>query len=1220
LNKLIKRFLISSKFHDLFIRRNIDDLLEIAQHMNHLNKKKVQKIGDFMGAVLVIYKRINIMKRQKALFEALHKLNFHQKMQIITACKRWLNKTALVSNQQKATILQDFIRKIYQFKNQKAVVVQSAALSLDNFTKRFVFYKMSEAARLNKLVSVVMKIFTYIPKELRKNYLRKTCIDWRQISQIIKKNNASERILKHLKGYIARKFIYKLKLKKHFLTEIVRRGLKRFVNQKLYYMSEWARNAKMLSLKYNALILGTWIPQKFNGLKKLRAFRVLTDLLKKKQFNYIVGTMKTLGKTTKVVDAVNKVAYKKNAKPLLQGLKQKYFRKKFSSVFSELSYKLRFCSVKYYADKWRNRVMDLQNLAMIKIQAWVRMALKRLKAKGQLRRNRLMLRFLLKVHFDAKLAKQGYINLWRDTIKYAQIDNQVNTIIRFIKRRNEQMDYEKEIASMHLKNIFDKYLVTNIKYTLVDCRNYKDSVVNALKKLDSKLEKRYAINNLIDFGKDTIRNTFIEMLTGKQDKLIKHSLIRQAVEKWRLFNEKLLRFVLILQKMRRGKVSRDFFKKAKKIYDLLSLLLVKYLGDKPLKTVRIAQWQNRTRFFANKEKAFVIQKFLKTHLTGILNKRLQELFEKGFRTHFISCIGQVSKFKQLKNSLVKPLKAVAIHAIRKRFVLLKIRDMLTKLMGTATQENQKMHKEDFIKKWRMQIIKINEQEKFAALIIVASIKTKLMKLRFKRWQELSIKIKSIIYKAFGDEAGVKRCFVLHWIANSKRIALSESREALAKHAKSILNKIKKSQHDYKTNKIRDGIENVIETIKKHITLRLIGKITHKNKNDGLERMDEIYTATYANNTNEAINKIKVYGFYRENLIKKIQRRWRYQFRFYRFVNQVHLMRKIIQYATNKELAQKHAYVVAWRNIIRKANDKKHASTLHQFFRDILNSQLKKKGKRQLGIKILAKKLNLRTNILNVFCKLKSLMALRNIDNIIVRSHFNYFKFKSMILYILYILHGQFNKVEAKVKSTCVFKYRKIALKLRDREAANNIIRCIREVNRRRHNNKIRDILCKISVGRNFDENEVKMQAAAHWCRTSFMLKTQEKVKVIDEFLLKKKRALDLIKKWKRLGLRVQGKNGIITAQLLFERIKMFRKTEPLMRFVQRHNIGKNGKSLLDGIKHRMILLLIRKALGNICGIADCDKLKEHTKFWRLNCWKLKNREQAFENASNAVQL
>lgn len=1220
LNKLIKRYLISSKFHDKFIRKNLDDLFEIATHINQLHKNQAQKIGDFMGAVLAIFKRIQIMKRQKALYEALHKLNFYEKMQIITASKRWLNKTALVSNQNKATVLQDFIRKIYQHKNQKAVVAQRAATSLDNFTKRFVLYKMSEAARLNKLISVVMKVFAYIPKELRKNYLRKTCSDWRQISQIIKKNNASSTIIKFLKGYIARKFVYKLKLKKHYLTEIVRRGLKKFVNEKLFYITEWARNAKMLSLKLNALLLGTWIPQKFNAFKKLKAYRVLTELLKKKEFNYIVGTMKTLGKTNKLVDSINNVAYKKNAQPLLKGLKQKYFRKKYSSVFADLGYKLRFCSVHYYADKWRNRVMDLQKLALIKIQAWVRMALQRLKAKRQLKRNRLMLRFLLKIHFDAKLAKQGYINLWRDTIKYAQIDNQVNTIIKFIKLRNEKMDYEKEIANMHLRKIFNNYLVTNIKYALVDCRNYKDSVVDVLKNLDSKIEKRYAINNLIDFGKDTIRNAFVEMITGKQDTLVKHNLIRQAVEKWRMYNEKLLYFVLKLQKMRRGKVFRDFFNKSKKIYDLLVLLTAKYLGDKPLKTVRMNQWLNRTKFFANKEKANVIQKFLKTHLTGILNKRLQQLFDKGFRNHFIQCIGQVSKFKQLKSSLVKPLNISAMQAIRKRFILLKIRDSLTELMGSATQENQKLHKEQFIKRWRKQIIKINEQEKFAALIIVASIKAKLMKLKIKKWQELSLKVKSLIYKAFGDEEGVKRCFVLHWIANSKRIALLESREALAKHAKYILGKINKNEITEKTKQMGNGINNVIDTIKKHIAKNLLEKISHNNKKNGLERMDEIYVETYKNNANEAIKRIKGYGFYRENLIKKLQRFWRYKYKLWKWLRQIHLMRKVIEYATDKELLQKHAYVVAWRSIIKKANDKKNANTLHQFYRDILNHQLKKKTGQQNKIQTLANKLNIKVNIFDIFKNLKTLMELKKIDNVIVRSHFNYFKFKSMILYILYILHGQFNKVEAKVKSTCVFKYRKIALAMRNKQAAGSIIRCIREINRRRHDNKIREILCRIAIGRSCDESEIKMRAAAQWCRNAFILKTQEKVKVMEDYLLKKKHAFDLGKKWLRLGLRIQGLNGIITSRLLFERIKMFRKAEPLMRFIKRHNIGKNGKDLLDGIKRKMIFLFIKKALGSICGIADSEKIKEHAKQWRLNCWKLQKREKQFEKASDAVQL
>jgi len=1219
LKAFIDRYINSTKFHDKYIRKNVDDLLDVAEHLNRLKKKQALKISDFMAAILAIYRRINIMKRQKAIIEAMKKMSFLEKMQIMTAVKRWQNKTALVNNDEKATVLQGFIRDLYKFKNNKAVLAEKAKLSLDNYTKRLVFFKMSEAARLNKMVSILMKLFSYIPNELRKNYLRKSCVEWNNYAKSLKHNNASEKILGLLKGYIIRRFVYKLKLKKHLMQEIVRRGLKRFVNEKLFYMTEWARIARLLSLKNNALALATWIPQKFNGFKKLKAYRALADLLKKKQFQYIVDTLKSLGKTSILVDTIQNLNFKKYAPGLWNGLKTKYFKKKFAPIFGELLYQFRHFSVYYYAKKWRDRVMDEQQMAIIKIQARVRMMLKKLQARRQLRRNKLMLSMLMKIYWDAKLAKQGYINLWRNIIQYKKIDDQVNIIAKIIKGMNEKKDYEKEIASKNIKKLFDKYMVSNVRNTLIDCRNYKDSVVDVLKNLNSKIEKRYAINNLVDFGKDTIRNSLVELITGKQDKLTKNSLIRQAIEKWRHYNARLLYFVMKLQKMRRGKVRRDFLEKSKKMYDLMTQLTLKFLNDKQLKAVRINQWKNRALHFSNKENANTIQKFLRNHLNGILLKRLQDLINNGFRNHFLFCLGQVSKFKKLKNSIARPLNSQAMEKIRRRFILLKIRDMLADLMDSATEDNKKIHKEEIIKLWRKQIQKINEKEKFSALLIVASIKAKLMKLRIKRWKDLSLRVKSIIYKAFGGNDGLKRCFVLQWIKNSKQIALQQSRDTLAQHATEILNKIKNTEHKNREDEIKDGVETILDVAKKNIAKNLLNKILHKSRKTGLERVQEIYTNAYLDRTSEGLRKIKAYGLYRLNLIKKIQKFWKTQFRLWKFIMKIRLMRKAMQYALDKELALKHAYTLLWKNNTQRINDKKNSNVLQDFCRKILEHQRQKKGDASEIIKNLALRIFSKNNIYDVFRKLRMLMFLKNCENMIVRKHFNFFKFKTLILYILYILHGQFNKVEAKVKSTCAYKFRKIALHMQKKEAANNIIRCLKEIKNRKHDNNIRDVIVRIAIGRTLDQAEIKMRAASEWCRNAHVLKAKENIKAIDKFLTLKKRCYDLNKKWQKWGSRLQAKNGILSSNVLSEKINLFRQTEPFVRFINRRNIAKNGRDLLLNIKRKLILMFIKQALKSACGIVDKETLKNNTKLWRLNMLKYKKRDEALDNALESVR-
>lgn len=180
---------------------------------------------------------------------------------------------------------------------------------------------------------------------------------------------------------------------------------------------------------------------------------------------------------------------------------------------------------------------------------------------------------------------------------------------------------------------------------------------------DSKIEKRYSVNNLIDFSKNLLRRVLINSVNGNNNKHLKNEIFRKAIEKWKAYNDRLNMSILKVQKMRRGKVFRDHFSKFKILYNLLARLSKKFLGEEQQKRIRICQWASKIQHFLNNEKAKVIQKFFRRNLYVLSQIHTKELLIKGYRKHLIKCIVQYSRLKKLKDSILKPLNSFAIKII-----------------------------------------------------------------------------------------------------------------------------------------------------------------------------------------------------------------------------------------------------------------------------------------------------------------------------------------------------------------------------------------------------------------------------------------------------------------------------------------------------------------------------------------------------------------------------
>ena len=122
--------------------------------------------------------------------------------------------------------------------------------------------------------------------------------------------------------------------------------------------------------------------------------------------------------------------------------------------------------------------------------------------------------------------------------------------------------------------------------------------------------------------------------------------------------------------------------------------------------------------------------------------------------------------------------------------------------------------------------------------------------------------------------------------------------------------------------------------------------------------------------------------------------------------------------------------------------------------------------------------------------------LANIENIFRSSHLRFLNEKTLLLYIMRLILGFFNKCENKVKQSAMFKFRYNALYSRDKAAKGRILNCLKEVSRRRHENKIREIMVKLVKGRSYDDKEIRNKFYCDWSRKAEFIKTKQQVDII----------------------------------------------------------------------------------------------------------------------------
>ena len=77
--------------------------------------------------------------------------------------------------------------------------------------------------------------------------------------------------------------------------------------------------------------------------------------------------------------------------------------------------------------------------------------------------------------------------------------------------------YREGVAQNKLQKLFKDSFIKNIRDAFIDAKNFKDGVVETIKGLNSNIEKQYAVNNLVDYGKDSIRRLMLQLIFGVSD-------------------------------------------------------------------------------------------------------------------------------------------------------------------------------------------------------------------------------------------------------------------------------------------------------------------------------------------------------------------------------------------------------------------------------------------------------------------------------------------------------------------------------------------------------------------------------------------------------------------------------------------------------------------------------------------------------------------------------
>ena len=809
------------KFKNFF-----DTLLQNSK----LKSKRIQPYKDLKTILKEILKNKN--EKAQKLINFFKRIKRKQSKQKIENRNHKL-KNLLIKKDNKMDLLKYYFMKLRRIIKKKKAIDQ--ALIIKKFCKVMIKKVNKKRNNINNLVniikkSLIMKIFNKlvtvsknknISKSLIKilnNYekgnkkiLKNILLKWKNIIPLLRRNNYVIKIQSVYRGMKTRKNQRRLKDKLIKLKQLYNRINNSRPNLLRYYIMKWNQKIHKDKCISNIQKIQKFMKNISNKNNTKKSKIKLKELLKKYYLKKVRNVLIKLHPVNKkeynqLIFILDKLSKKRRKNAI--GQIKKYIKiNKLKNIYQKIINALKKYFLPLYLRKWKTISIDERDKKIKKIQNYLKNKFTNKKTKLKQKINYLLKLLINKKNGNNNLKLKRYLYKWIKNARTISLKLNAEIIHKFCKQKLNKKLKKKINSQLFIGILLRNYLIREIMKILNQSNDYIKNIKEGLNNIKG-VDKRYSINNILNYANDLIKNKLLWNILNKLNKSDKDNLLKKNIEKWKRVSEQLnLKAFTIQNFINKIKIKKKK-KNKEKIKDILLRIFLKNDNKNNKLIYYLRNWMLIIKKLGCKINSEKIRNFLLKKYKNKLKNNTKKFFIKLIKSLLSQKLKDIVRIIKLKNSITKYIFKKTIKNINKHGKKNKIISILKKriLLSNTNLKTNLLKK--YINLWNIKTKEIkNKENKYSSIIqkFIKKIKDKSNKLKSSRKLFL---LKKIILNL--KRKNPLRVNFNKYRTNIKKIELQENADIIKKFCKIV----KKRRDKEKFNKARNNIIKAFDILSK----------------------------------------------------------------------------------------------------------------------------------------------------------------------------------------------------------------------------------------------------------------------------------------------------------------------------------------------------------------------------------------------------------------------
>ena len=1020
IKKLFNDYILSRRLYDVINKERMNVIIEFIKHYNNIKKERAQSIIKFIKRALLVNRTINVMKKSLFLNKRLklkQKSLMKKAHEILIKYNRNVQK---IKNNKKAYIIQRFLKTKLRKPEQKRQRILQGANLINKIIKKNILKNIFLKGKDKSIKKILLKHINQqdmINNKVLRNGLNK----WKNMIPSLKQNDYATMIEKNYRIFKSKQKVKGLKNRTLILKKQYHK-YNDFNNKKLkLFLYIWKRKNALMRNEQRIKKIQDFFKGKLTKVHKIQYKNKLKEIFRKKIIKDINSIMKMSsriigGKREVLYKTLDDIFYKRPYNKFMNALKWIGRIKTLKKVHQKTQNAL----IKYFLPKiikkWHNNTYNNSNNKSKIIQKWLKNKYESKKQKDNQRLKFLLFTIINKLIRNNKLKIKIPFNVWSKRVNSIKCKESAIKIQNAVRNYLGKIEGDKIESNNTLRNLFRKKIIYQISDIIIEISRFLNPIKEAINNLESQMEKRYTINNMMNSTNSLLKNKYLKNLMNKKLYTDSISALKRYLNKWKQYNSFTQKYANKIQNNFRSYLSKKKRFNLENINRLLKMFFNKKdKSQNKIKSMIVNKWNSKSKLIGFNKNANKIEQFLKKNLMKNRNKKIKTFFIKNGKKLVNHRINQLVKFNLLTNILRKIFGKQLLKKLKINNLGKIILNIVLKKYNNLDDKTKKTYLSKYINQWKNQIDKINNHN-FKMIRTIQNYYRKILAEReLNRLKGIRDRLKRNFLRRENKMKNQKRLAIKKWKYNAKIINYTNSSKIIQDFMNEIKRKIGNKNEMIKKLKIEKGLDKLsnIGFHSKYILNKILSERNRKifenfnntliNKRKGI--IKEIFKTIIENVKENTLNKIfGIHNNLRNRILKKTISNWKnntdkklrnhsaeiIQKKFHNYRNKKKqnkreeilkdILRRLINYNNNI----KAIYLKKWKKNIEQAKIKGASQRIYNFITQRYKIVKARNNWKKLSQLYLLNNRN--SNVVIFVNKIKQLIAIKKIIKSIIKNN------------------------------------------------------------------------------------------------------------------------------------------------------------------------------------------------------------------------------------------